>query len=292
MTPTRSLLLALGILLTAFTATAHAGTYDVYSCTDPATAHGLGALSGWEFRDTHPQEDNFSVVDSCAQDGGSIGVALAAGNTAATRATGSNPRTGSLYFLPASGTKIRAYELWRSMFVDTTGRTVFVSRSDDGGTGESCYAWSTLCRIGDQGIPLAGVNHVSRSFAGAPASYIQLKLSCDGGDCPTAPSAASVRLFAAKVTLEDLNRPTFTSLPSGSLLTGGQVSGTRTLDLVAADVGSGVRSVTISSDAAAGQVLASKNLDTGDGNCPAAAFKRIVPCPTSVDETVDVDTKQ
>ena len=118
-------------------------------------------------------------------------------------------------------------------------RAFIVSRQHDGANPESCNASFETCRIGDLGAPLAASNRASHSFGTGSGSYVGLQLLCNGSGCTKTLSAATVRLFSSKIVLEELERPVFTSPPAGTLLAAGEVSGTRSLDLVASDSSSG-----------------------------------------------------
>ena len=115
---------------------------------------------------------------------------------------------------------------------------------------------------------------------------------CDGVECAKDGSATHVTVHAARITLEENDRPSFSSPPAGTLFDSGKVSGTRTMSFVATDVGSGVRKVTVESSALPGAPLASKVLDSGNGRCAAAKFTYTVPCPLSIDDELTVDTLQ
>lgn len=268
-------------------APAQAGTYEVHGCRDTTTGLPLGPTSpsGWTMVES-PDENNFFSTADCASTGGRLQIYPdnTGGSMGATR-------RGDLAFNAPAGTILRAYEIYRAMRIN--GSDPFVYGAYVGGIGwrERCFAAFASCQAGDLGSPLSAANRLQGTIGGEGGQGLALQLYCDGS-CPKSASAANISIYASKMTLEENDRPTFASPPSGSLLADGEVSGTRMLNFVGADVGSGVHKVTVTSSARPDVPLASKTIDSGNGRCDTPKFTYVVPCPLSIDDSVEVDTLQ
>src|SRR3954447_19659948 len=141
----KRLALAVTLALAALAAApaAHAGTYTIYNCLDPATGAAIGpkAASGWSAFDSHPSETNFYESSDCT-----LYVTPAEGGTTMT-ADAANQRYAGVEFIPPAATKIRGFELWRAMDVATT--SPFTLRRYHDTTADEWYdARSTTCHIG------------------------------------------------------------------------------------------------------------------------------------------------
>ncbi len=261
-----------------------AGTYDVYGCKDPATGKALGPRdpSGWTMHDSAPSETNFFGSGTCDSDSGRLQMYPGNGGS-----MGSG-RYASLDFNAPPDTVLRGYEIYRSLRVTNSDPWV-VGVYGPNGWIEHCFRSMGTCSYGDASSPLVASNRLSATFGGQGGSALALQLFCDG-TCTKSASAANATIFASRMTLEEFDKPSFTSPPSGTLLESGPVSGLRSLDFVSTDVGSGVHKITVTSSAEPDTPLASKIIDSGNGRCIAPKFTHVVPCPLSIDDSLDIDT--
>ncbi|HWK28704.1 MAG TPA: hypothetical protein VNS09_19225 [Solirubrobacter sp.] len=242
-------------LLAVAPSTAHAGTYDVWSCRGPA-GEPLRA-DAWVPRTVDARAGDVTFADTCAQ-GGALRVELAAGRAF------DRPVTGMAELSPPRGTRIVGYELWRSLTVAPAewlrlfdfGAAVVVTR--DGATSRSgCSTWR-WCAASD------------RVAGDGPVDAVRLQVECRLPLCQ-APrgSAARVELQRSRVTLTDEVAPEAPEVTTaGGLVV---VSG--------ADVGAGIAAVSLSVDG--GEPVVRERC-----RVPYAA---VVPCPGAVAETFAVD---
>lgn len=278
--------LALAGGLAVATPAAEAGTYDVYGCKDPVTGLPIGPAmpSGWAIQES-PAELNYFAAGSCDKASGRL--QLYPNNNGGSIPQG---RKGDLSFIAPANTVVRAFDIYRSMQI--SGAPPFiVGTFNQSSILERCDGRFDTCPYGDPNSPFAATNHLVHNISGQGSPAFAFSLQCDG-TCPKDPSAASLTVFSSKVTLEETEKPSFTSPPAGSLLEAGTVAGTRSLDFVAADVGSGVHKVTVTSSAKPDTPLASKVVDSGNGHCDTPKFAYVVPCPLSIDDLLNVDTLQ
>jgi hypothetical protein len=200
-------------------ATAHAGSYDVWSCRGPdggALAAGAWSAGG---------------QDTCAA-GGSLRLTAASGYA-------------TLRFTPPPGTRISGYELWRSLQVADEWRDGAAAVIETAGTSsfvvDGC-PFTRGCRsLGDPTEPLAAVNRVVAGHA--PLDALTLLVACDWKcDADT-----RIDLYRSRVTIDDQAAPT---------VAGAAVAGD-SLTVSAADRGGGVAAVTAAFDGGAARTAAS-----------------------------------
>ena len=101
-----------------------------------------------------------------------------------------------------------------------------------------------------------------------------------GSTCPKE-DYDQLLVFRSELTLRDSEGPTLVRSPTGNLLDATSVNGARSLSVVAADRGGGVRDAELHID---GQPVATANF-----GC-AEPFVDLVPCPTAGDAKLTVDT--
>lgn len=217
----------MAVLLAAAAApgVAHAGTYDVWSCRD-ANGAALSA-SAWV-----PEG---RVADTCAT-GGSLRV---------------TPE-GAIRFAPPAGTRISAYELWRSAEDDWDPDDTSITETV-GTTPFTTFAGTA----GDPRTPLANANRVVNKRT--PLDAITLRVACQD-EC----LHAAMDLYRAHVTISDVTAPAATA----------SVAGDDAVIVSGADRGGGVAALTLSLDGGPAQTLT-----TG---C-AAPYTSAQPCPQVAD---------
>jgi hypothetical protein len=270
------------VLLCFVPSTAHAGTYQVFSCSGPNGEPV--AADGWR---AEGHAEHSSPANACASGGG-----LYAGLNGVV-AHPANAATVTWHFQVPASLKIHSYQLWRAAGVQpNTGNAspvYWMARQSNQYVGayvvggENCPGWQC-----------AGLGDASRRFA--PANQIgegpltdvrdlYLNAGC-GGTNGTACAAASTdvawfRMYKAAITLQDDSDPVFASPPAGSLLGTGTLAGTHGVSFSATDVGGGLHEAVIEVD---GQRVAAANL-----GC-APPYTAVVPCKTAVSGTVSLDT--
>ena len=280
---------------------ANAGTYDVYTCTqpngDPAPA------DGWT-----PFTNNANMVaeDDCAQGGyltaGMLGwkevpVAAESGWT----------------FLPPAGTRVKQASLhWdynNSDWQDTGTATAFESLEapyHGSRPFKTCVHSEPCCcsgpwegRVSERNlvtVPEADLapERVQGGGSGPPAG-ITMVSGCtnpDGGanDCDGASLkyAAVALLSMATITLED-NSPPQVTVVGGSLTAGTELEGTQTLAITGTDTGSGIYKAILEVD---GKEAQNTTVDNNGGHCDNVgqttdgrpAFLYVVPCELQVND--------
>jgi hypothetical protein len=279
--------------------TAHAGAYDVYSCTQPSG--DSAPIDGWT-----PFANNANMVteDECAQGGwlaaGMLGwkevpVAAEAGWT----------------FRPPAGTRIRQatlhYEYNNSDWQDTGTATAFESLEAPyrgsrpfktcvhaegcccSGPFEGRVSTHNLVTVPEQDLE---PEQVSGGSSGPPAG-ITMVSGCEnpagGGDyCDgaTVKYAAVALLSMATITLEDASPPEV-AVVGGTLTTGTELGGTQTLALTGTDSGSGIYRAILEVD---GKETQTTTVDNNGSHCENVgqttdgrpAFLYVVPCALEV----------
>ena len=90
-----------------------------------------------------------------------------------------------------------------------------------------------------------------------------------------------------RIALSDVAAPSVSI--GGSLLGGGELRGPQTLDVAAADVGSGLQAVGV---AVNGKAAVSEDLSAACNPLPGNLTSRMAPCPPSFSHTYTLDTAQ
>jgi hypothetical protein len=264
--------------------TAHAGTYEVWSCAD---ADGRPAsIDGWR---SEGHGEFSSPSNDCAAGNG-----LYAGLNGAV-AHGANTENVVWHFQVPTALKIAGYRLWRAARVEpNTGNAspvYYMARQANAYVGayvvgpENCPGWQ--CRgLGDPANRFAAANLVTESKL-ADVRDLYLNAGCGGSagtacaaETGTDPDAVYFRMYRSAIVLQDDTDPVFTAPPSGSLTGGGVLAGVQGVSLAASDVGGGVASAVIEVD---GTVAAQEALCT-------PPFTAVVPCKPAASASVSLDT--
>jgi hypothetical protein len=254
------------------------GTYSVWSCRGPDGAPLTAAA--FEPGSANAAPGDVVVSDSCAH-GGRLTLALAQDRAFAA------PVVGTATFAAAAGTRIVGYELWRSLAVAAprwiVGNYDFGAALTEDGSAYGCATYGADCHErGDPGEPLAAENRQGERRA--PLATVGLRVWCDWDRCGE-PSGTPARLdlYGSRVDLVDFVPPAVPQL-SGTLASGGLLSGAAALVVSAADQGSGVRSVSMAIDGGPEQTLAP---DASSCHQPYALPQ---PCPATLMRTFTVQT--
>lgn len=261
-------------------ASAHAGTYTVYSCRD---ADGAPASSAaWTVWSRYTSIDK--GTDSCPR--GALSVAMGPGVSHASDAS------TNLEFHSPTDTQIVSYRLWRSALVAKPYYVGIEERTSGDWTIPipGCNANYGCTGVGDPNDPLSSRNVYDRT-PGQPLTGIALHVSCPydnagSSTCAAAsPIASQAWLYRAAVTLADDVAPRFETPPIGSLVDAtAPVSGNAPVSLQASDKGGGVKQVRVEVD---GRILATHAF--GGAGCNGTYTAR-VPCPLRASMTFPVDT--
>lgn len=270
--PTRWALAAALAICSLAPASAHAGSYTVWSCRGPDPQAAAIGAAGWRATTANASAGDVAIGDGCA-DGGGLAVSLAPTGTA-------KPAVGSWTFTPPAGTQIAGYELWRALHVPAAPlislddyKAVVVEGTASGPVDYGCHYRVDCPDAGDPAQPLSAANHVGDH--GVPLSSLAVEVACTSSSCAaTSGAPASAQLFRAKLTIVDPLAPTAPQL-GGDLTAGGS-----TLTVAASDPGAGLRSFSLTVDGGAPRTLA-----TG---C-AEPYVAAPPCPTAFAETFAVD---
>lgn len=283
-------------------APASAGTYDVYTCTQPNG--GPAPIDGWT---SFTNNVNMVAEDNCAQRGyltaGMLGwkevpVAAESGWT----------------FLPPAGTRIKQALLhWdynNSDWQDTGTATAFESLEApyrDSRPFRTCVHSEPCCcsgpwegRISERNLVTVPEQDLEPERAqqggsGPPASitmvsgctnpYGGAESHCYGASLEY---AAVALMSMATITLED-NSPPKVSVVGGSLTTGTELEGAQTLAITGTDTGSGIYQATLEVD---GKPSQSTTVANNSGHCANVGqttdgrpgFLYVVPCALEVND--------
>jgi hypothetical protein len=293
--------LAASLTLAALAASAHAGTYHVYSCRTPDGE--VAPVDGW----SGSKSGTYAYVeDSCSQSGGALLAAL--GDLSAHAA---NADIATWGFAAPKGDSIVAATLWRADDADGGGAVNADYESWIAGPANSSEAQLAfdLCPGGVE-CP-SGAGNMSQPLALesrviVPASNLGSGLYVDascvgksGYTCPIGSGdpngyAAALYLYAADLVLEQPEGPRATNV-GGELAGAATVRGSSDLTFDASDPGSGVYEAVFSVD---GEVVQRTVLDANGGRCRdvgqttdgTAAFLYVQPCLASVSADVPFDS--
>ena len=254
----------------------------VFSCHDPA-GNPVGH-DGWSTGRT--ADIDMFLTDSCAVAGaGALSLELG-GNGAGYP---DSARGEWVFFAPAWATiaryQVRIAGSYTAGGVGGQGQT-YVSASDET---DPVYDYRTL------GAGTAGPSLVSRTPP-APDRWVVFNASCDGqaGRCAANVVVSRIAVSATAIVLNDTGSPTVSGL-SGSLVSGGPVSGDVSANFDAADAGPGVYSAQLTVDGVAETPVV---LDENNGWCVnlgqtsdgTRSFAHPDPCAASTSGTVTLDT--
>jgi hypothetical protein len=282
------------LLALSFPTRASAGTFTVYTCHDPA---GAVASTG-EWKVAEARGGYITYGSSCA----------AAGEGAFGLTMGPNPISeyfngdgNTMSYMAPAPLSILAYSLrlyafggpcsiqnnqcangFGEVFVDHTGQ------SDPNYDYRNLGYGAATATVGASG--LSGVSTVTVGVGCDPGQ--DLGYPCPGWADPEAQALVS----EGSVTLLDPTVPSVSDV-TGSLVAGGTLAGTDTIDFTASDEGGGVYSTTMLID---GRQIVSEVPNSNNGSCvdlapPASAtmaFATSRPCRTSENVSIPVDTTQ
>jgi hypothetical protein len=296
----------LALLLTApavHPSAADAGTYDVYSCTQPDGA--AAPIDGWT---SFSNNADTLAEDDCAQGGlliaemrGWVEVPVGA--------------EAGWSFLPSAGLSVKQASLYWGYSnednEDTGSATAFESlrapyRSSQPFKAcvhsKGCCCSGYISRLSPEDLvnvpaqdlepwpegPAAGITMAAGCTAGSGGAY-----DCNGGAGVT----AFLGIEAATIALEDDSPPQATVL-GGSLTSGAELEGTQTLAISGTDTGSGIYQAILEVD---GKETQSTIVDNNGGHCQNVgqtsdgrpAFLYVVPCKLEVnDQLVSFNVSQ
>lgn len=284
-----ALLLAAAAL--GWTPVAEAGTYEVWSCRgsdwepveagawersaiDPSSGTTLLAPAGLRFRDT------------CAQENGSLSVALEAEQLL------NSSVAGLLSFHAPAGTRIVGYELSRSLQTGSPPLLAGYSAARTetvGGTTTTVESCGTPeCHSVGTPEPSAPENVVTGPDAPAEGIALRADVSCPVLELCLDPSpgdAARADLYRARVTLEDSTPPEDPAL-SGPLVEGDATAGRATLAVASGDQGAGVEAVSLEVDSVEWRTVRAGDLAP---TC-RPPYTDPQPCPHAVEQAFEIDT--
>ena len=276
-------MLAVGFVL-LWCATAHAGTYEVWSC---ANADGKPVpADGW-------RSEGYGYFSSPSNDCAGGNGLYAGLNGAFPHAA--NTETLTWHFQVPAPLKIASYRVWRAARVGPTSVNAtpvyWMARQSNQYTGayvvgpENCPG-NGCSGLGDVNAHFAAANLVTESNL-ADVRDLFLNAGCGGAsgynctaeDSPD-PDAVYLRMYRAAVVLQDDADPTFSSPPAGSLTAGGTLSGAQGVSFSAADTGGGILRAEIEVD---GHTVAQQVLCSGP-------FVAVVPCKPEASASLSFDT--
>jgi hypothetical protein len=275
-------MLAVGLALLC-SASARAGTYEVWSCAGP-DGKPVPA-DGW-------RSEGYGYFSSPSND-------CAGGNGLFAGLNGdfdhgANTEILTWHYQVPAPLKIASYRLWRAVRTgpnSTNASSVYwMSRQANQYTGayvvtpENCPGCGAM---GDLNAHFVNANLVSESGL-ADVRDLFLNAGCGGvtgwncrADASADPYMVYFRMYRAAVVLQDDSDPVFTSPPAGSLTAGGVLAGTHGVSFSATDTGSGVYRAIIEVDG--------KQAVTQLLGC-AEPFIAIAPCKPAASGTVSLDT--
>ncbi len=281
---------------------ANAGTYDVYTCTQP---NGDPApVDGWTPFTNNP---NMVAEDECAQ-GGWLAAGMLGWKEVSVAAE------SGWTFLPPAGTRIKQatlhYEYNNSDFQDTGSATAFESLEAPyrgSRSFKTCVHSEGCCCSGPWEGRVSEHNLVTvpeqdlepeqgQGGGSGPPAGITMVSGCENPDGGAEPHcygaslkyAAVALLSMATITLE-ANSPPQVTVVGGSLTTGTELEGTQTLAITGTDSGSGIYQAILEVD---GKEAQSTTVDNNDGHCQDVgqtadgrpAFLYVVPCKPEVND--------
>ncbi|HSJ96492.1 MAG TPA: hypothetical protein VLC53_05445, partial [Myxococcota bacterium] len=276
---------ALFVLLAA--GPARAGTYDVWSCRGPG-GEPLPAQA-WSLTTFDEPPGGGIVLDDACASGGALTLAI---DPDVRFDPPLKPTALAVLDLPA-GVRVRSYDLRWSLRTAPSGLAsdfyYAAGVRERAGGAPSDWGCASVQRPqfpcterGDPDDPDHPSNEYARS--GLQLDGLELFAGCTTDGCTgllpllrDGEVAAELKLFGARVELEDAAAPALTGL-GGSLASGQPISGTAALVVEGADAGGGIAAVSLSVDGGPPQMQA---LQGSDGAC-AVPFTRAQPCPPEV----------
>lgn len=282
-------------------ASAHAGSYLVYSCTTPAG--DPAPTDGWH---ASVSGQPYLIVDNTCGTHGVLQAAVPGNYT-----YGAGAATATWHWSSPPDTSLGRFRVWRSESVGPAGNyasgVTFIgypgSTWDSANAHEVCTAPGGCSSIGSHDSSLTTANlYASGPLSGVSDVYfVAICGGFDTGTCPDRgsvfPAAADIRVHAFEATIVDSIDPVVEAA-SGDLLAGGTFRGTRSLTFTARDRGGGIyRTLTQVQHDGAWDTVDAQIADTNGGRCQAAAvtgndheFLFATPCKTEVNVRYDLNT--
>jgi hypothetical protein len=264
-----------------FTASARAGTYEVWSCADangkPVVADGWAAEGGAQFSPSS---------NACASGGGLY--AWLHGDF--DHPVGTNV---AWHFTAPPATKIARYRIWRAAVADanrpneTPLYTLNRARNvyDGPWVVEQCPAYGCHA-LGSTADPFGSANLVTDDNL-TDVRDIWLNASCGGAGgstctaaAGTAPETAAFHMYRAAIVLQDDADPVFSTPPAGSLTAGGVLAGVQGVSYSATDAGGGVLRAEIEVD----------RRTVAEELVCARPYTAVVPCKPAASGSLSFDT--
>jgi hypothetical protein len=288
-----TVVLAALVCVLAVPTLACAGTFRAYTCHD-AAGNAIGT-PGWSVGTANGQYITFQ--SSCGNGGqGSFGLTMGPNPTG--EYYNGNGNTMS-YSVPA-GLTITSYTLDLHAFggpcVVQSGQCangfgdVFVNHT---GQSDPNYDYRNL------GYGAAETTVGASELSGV--NYVTVGVGCDPGQDPSYPCSGSANpeaqalVSGGEFTIQDATIPSVSNV-SGSLIAGGTLTGTDTINFTAADSGSGIYSATILID---GNPVVQQIPNTNGGTCvnltPASTtmtFPAPQPCAAAENVSLSLNTTQ
>ncbi len=271
------------ITLALIPAHASAGTYVVHSCRLPNGAPGEAV--GWSAARSGANGPH--AQDRCEQ-GGAL--------TAGFSQVGDHHTPWVTWtFRAPSDVSVERFTYWRYARVHYAERSSYreASNYSAGAEGQAaspdrCFGFGTPCR--EKGRPTAdpfdAANRVE-SVDGIPPSF-WMNCGRSGGvaGCPSYTYPRMV-IYAARITMRDDSHPTISGI-GGTLLGARDLRDSASLDVLAADRGSGVRAVALEVD---GREVREERFQASSSRC-REPFTRAQPCALEGAHRLQLDTRQ
>jgi hypothetical protein len=280
---------------------AHAGSYDVYSCTIDGSYH---ANNAWVSNSTPGGDARYVTDTTCPESGDSLQVLLAGGNAFAFQTN------AALFFYAPAGTAITNYKLvaWHYWFAPGNGGpdgTTYelISLGDTFFSGAGQFREPDVSQLTAEGHWYGGggpidTKAITRTLGDSTvakqqgtAGFMTLSAGCwDTAGCTLAANAnVFLQLFGSRVTITDTTAPALPALTARSgLLAPGTRSGDEPLTFSASD-NVGIRRAEIIdvTDAASQTVVASQDYNATPSDAKTHCdFTRPRPCPDLKNETI------
>jgi hypothetical protein len=254
------------ILLLGHATLASASTYDVSVCGTGGGAPGTS--SGITVADNPGSRGFMNTQNLCAQP---------------------SPRILGLAFLPTSSFSTFNWDgdgQWSlTAPANTTLEAVTMTRTFQGF--QSWFAWDLQAPDGtllERALGSAPPNGTRTYSVNAP--FVRGRFYCAVSPCGGTGTSVTVTNITPRVS--DTFAPQLTSQPSGSLVAGGSMRGTKGVSFSATDLGSGIYEVGLLVDGHDKQLITP---DTNGGRC-VKPFTQLVPCKLSLTSSFTIDTTQ
>ncbi len=169
-----------------------------------------------------------------------------------------------------------------------TGGTTYSRLSAEDGQ----HGYLAVSPDAGSGVAFATTNDDQGHTTGIPAGnwrYLVARLECmvpnEGNRCVGNASGAHTFVKQVRIELDDIAAASVSI--GGSLLAGGELRGPQTLEVAAADEGSGLQDVAVTVN---GQAAAGEDLSGACNPLPGGLTSRLAPCPPSFLHTYTLET--